>query len=154
MKNVALLFGVVAITLVGCKNGEKTEASSEDMTETVDSTVVDSHNSETSLDWAGVYEGTTPCADCDGIKTVVELKDDKTYILSQTYLSDYEDKKAEIGETGTFTWDETGSKITLNIKNGTLKFKVGENQLTMLDLDGNVVTGDLADFYILKKTVE
>jgi uncharacterized lipoprotein NlpE involved in copper resistance len=154
MKKAALVFGIAAITLVGCKNGEKTETSSEDRLETVGSTVVDSHNSETSLEWAGIYEGTMPCADCEGIKTVVELKNDKTFILSQTYLSDYEEKKEEMGESGSFTWDDTGSKITLKIKNGTLQFKVGENQLTMLDMDGNVVTNELADFYILKKVSE
>lgn len=35
-------------------------------------------NSQTSLDWAGTYQGTTPCrtgepADCEGIQTVLIL---------------------------------------------------------------------------------
>jgi hypothetical protein len=30
-------------------------------------------------------------------------------------------------------------------------YKLGENTLTHLDLDGNVITGDLADDYVLKK---
>lgn len=60
MKRTALIFGIAAITLVGCKNGEKKEASSEKSLETVDSAIVDSHNSENSLDWAGVYEGKLP----------------------------------------------------------------------------------------------
>ena len=153
MKKVVLVFGIAAITFVGCKNGEKKEISSEETMETVDSTMVDSHNSETSLDWAGVYEGTTPCADCEGIKTVLELKTDKTFILSQTYLSGYEEKQKEIGEEGSFSWDDTGSKIILKTKDGTIQFKVGENQLSMLDMSGNLITGELADFYILKKKV-
>ncbi|MDC8001513.1 copper resistance protein NlpE [Aequorivita todarodis] len=154
MKNLAVLLGIAALVLVGCKDGEKKEAVSEENMETVDSTTVDSHNSENSLDWAGVYEGTTHCADCEGIKTVLELRKDKTFILSQTYLSDYEEKEKEMGEEGSFSWDETGSKIILKTKDGTIQFKVGENQLTMLDMSGNLITGELADFYILKKKQE
>jgi uncharacterized lipoprotein NlpE involved in copper resistance len=153
MKKVALLFGIAAITFVGCKNGEKKEISSEETMETVEP-IVDSHNSENSLNWAGVYEGTTPCADCEGIKTVLELKQDKTFILTQTYLGKYEDEEKEMGEEGSFSWDETGSKISLNAKDGNIQFKVGENQLTMLDMSGNLITGELADFYILKKKAE
>ena len=69
MKKSIVLVTVIATFLFGCKNGEKNEISSEENMENVDasSTEMDSHNSENSLDWLGVYEGTIPCADCEGV---------------------------------------------------------------------------------------
>lgn len=154
MKKAAIVFTIAATVFLGCKNGEDKKTYSEETTEiSEDTVVVDSHNSENSLDWAGIYEGTTPCADCEGIKTVLELRDDKTYALSQTYLGKPEAEN-EFTKTGDFVWDETGSKVLLKSENDTLQYKVGENQLWMLDKLGNVITGDLADLYILKKTFQ
>lgn len=154
MKKAAIVFTIAATVFLGCKNGEDKKTYSEETTEiSEDTVVVDPHNSENSLDWAGIYEGTTPCADCEGIKTVLELRDDKTYALSQTYLGKPEAEN-EFTKTGDFVWDETGSKVLLKSENDTLQYKVGENQLWMLDKLGNVITGDLADLYILKKTFQ
>jgi NlpE N-terminal domain len=45
-----------------------------------------------------------------------------------------------------------GSIITLTgIKNKPNEYFVGENKLIQLDIDGNKITGSLADKYILKK---
>ncbi|KJJ37631.1 copper resistance protein NlpE [Aequorivita vladivostokensis] len=153
MKKIFLAFGIATTIFIGCKNVENKENVSDETMETTDNNVVDSHNSENSLDWAGVYEGTTPCADCEGIKTVLELRDDKTYTLSQTYLGKMEGEN-EFVQTGNFVWDESGSKVLLKSESDTLQYKVGENQLWMLDSSGNMVEGDLAEFYILKKTLQ
>jgi len=37
------------------------------------------HTSANSLDWAGVYRGVLPCADCPGIETTLRLATDSTY---------------------------------------------------------------------------
>lgn len=39
-------------------------------------------NSRNSLDWEGTYKGILPCADCEGIETMVILKDNDRYTLS------------------------------------------------------------------------
>jgi len=154
MKKAAIVFTIAATVFFGCNNGKEKETSSEETTETIEnSEVVDSHSSENSLDWAGVYEGTTPCADCTGIKTVLELKNDKTFVLSKRYLGKPESEN-EFTQTGNFVWDHTGSKVLLKSENDTLQYKVGENQLWMLDRWGNLITGDLAELYILKKTLQ
>lgn len=150
MKKAALVFTIAAITFLGCKNEEKKEASSMETVETLDSAIVDSHNSENSLDWAGIYEGTLPCADCEGIKTVLELKSDKTFSLSQTYLGK-SDSKNEFTQKGEFAWNQEGTMIRLRSESSRFQFKIGENQLWMMDLKGNIIEGDLADMYILKK---
>lgn len=104
------------------------------------------HNSENSLDWAGTYQGVLPCADCPGIRTTLVIEQDGDYTLYTNYL---ERGDSVYTETGEFNWDDAGSKITLRASGQ--KFKVGENQLTQLDQEGNRITGTLADHYILQK---
>ena len=110
---------------------------------------VDEHNSKNSLDWNGTYHGTLPCADCEGIHTIVELHQDETFKLTQEYLN----KNTKSEEKGQFAWSADGSTITLNTKDkGTVySFKVGEGKLWMLDQEGKPIEGQLADKYILVK---
>ena len=152
MKKTIFLFALATTLLFGCKDGVKNSEVSEETVE-VDTPVVDMHNSKTSLDWAGVYEGTTPCADCEGIKNVLELNDNDTYAISQTYLGKQDDTES-FNESGSFTWDDAGSKITLKMKDRTLMFRVGENHVTMLDSDGNLIGDEMAEYYVLKKKVD
>ncbi|HSI77424.1 MAG TPA: copper resistance protein NlpE N-terminal domain-containing protein [Lunatimonas sp.] len=106
--------------------------------------------SELSLDWAGTYTGVIPCADCEGIATTVDLNSDRTYRMSTTYKGKSEEKFVQ---EGTFFWNELGNIITLNgIKNGASQYLVGENTLFQLDLEGNRITGNLAENYQLLKT--
>lgn len=150
MKKTLFVFGIAMITLVGCKNEEKKQVINAETMDEVVSDVVDEHNSQNSLDWSGVYEGTLPCADCEGIKTVIELKEDNTYTISQTYLKGPVNTE-EFKNNGTFSWDEAGLKVILKNGEETSQYKVGENQITMLNANGEMAEGELADFYILKK---
>lgn len=152
MKKTALMSMLVAAVLFSCNNAGKERTSSEENVRVADSstTAIDDHHSENSLDWAGVYEGITPCADCEGIKTVLELKNDKTYTLSMTYLGK-ENGKNEYKQQGNFRWDEIGSKMVLKTDGQPIEIKVGENKIWMLDGSGNVIEGDLAEMFILKK---
>ncbi|WP_417266728.1 copper resistance protein NlpE [Brumimicrobium sp.] len=150
MKKSIFILGITMLTLMGCKNQEQKEVIVEENMDTIVSDVVDGHNSQNALDWAGVYEGTLPCADCEGINTVIEIKEDNTFALAQTYLKAPKNN-TEIKSNGTFSWDTTGSNITLKNGEETTHFKVGENQLFMLDSEGEMVEGELSEFYILKK---
>lgn len=112
--------------------------------------IPDGHNSQNSLDWNGVYRGMLPCADCEGILMELELHTDLTYELSYQYQG----ATTEVfKEKGNFQWNNSGSKITLIAKDQQVnrRFQVGENQLFSLDGDGNRITGELADMFILKK---
>ncbi|QNL52328.1 copper resistance protein NlpE N-terminal domain-containing protein [Olivibacter sp. SDN3] len=113
------------------------------------SDAADMHNAQNSLDVVGVYKGVLPCADCEGIETEVELKDDDTYVKKTKYLGKGDGDVQE--EKGSFSWED-GSNIVLNgASDGPNKYFVGENTLTTLDLDGEKVTGELAENYVLKK---
>ena len=104
------------------------------------------HNSRNSVDWIGTYQGTLPCADCPGIRYTITLKDDDSYLLKTRYL---EKGDSVFTESGTFSWDKAGGKITLADRGE--KFQVGENRLFHLDTEGKRITGDLAEHYVLTK---
>lgn len=108
-------------------------------------------NSRTSLDWAGTYSGTVPCADCEGIATRLTINDDGSYVLQTQYLG----KSDELFvNEGAFDWQEDGNHIVLQgIENGPSIYQVGENHLRQRDMDGKPITGDLADNYVLRKAM-
>lgn len=113
---------------------------------TTNKVVSNGDNSMTSLDWPGTYQGILPCGDCGGLQTQIVLNKDLTYLLETRYNG----KDEKIFQTkGTFTWDTNGSKISLDPDKQS--YLVGENRLFHLDIDGNRITGNLADDFILEK---
>ena len=112
--------------------------------------LMDTHSSQNSLDWQGTYKGITPCADCEGIETELVLNKDLTYVIKTKYLGKGDGKTLE--ESGNFVWDQSGSSITLEGSKGRpSRYKVGENKLIQLDMKGNVISGALAEKYVLIK---
>jgi len=140
--NFFLAAGILLIffTATSCKNQKVSNSSNPP----------DMHNSQTSLDWGGVYTGTLPCADCEGIKTTLILDSDGTY----TYQWQYIGKSDDFFEMrGKVEWNENGSAFTLANEASTTeiprKFMVGENFLRQLDREGKRIEGDLAENYVL-----
>lgn len=93
------------------------------------------HNSRNALDWAGTYEGVTPCADCPGIRMRLSLQDDGRFALSTQYL---DRQVAPQTVVGPFTWNGAGDTVTLEGDGGGRQFRVGEGRLLLLDRDGGV----------------
>lgn len=88
-----------------------------------------------------------PCADCEGIDTVVILAEDGTYSTHSKYLGkDYE----VFPEEGRFAWNEQGNTITL-MGREPARYFVDENRLTRPALDGSPIAGALAENYVLDK---
>ena len=109
------------------------------------------NNSKNSLDWAGFYTGTVPCADCEGISTQITLKNDNTYSMQTEYVG--KGGSAE-NYAGTFQWNNAGNIVILSgLKEKSMpdSYLVGENKLIQLDMEGNVITGSLASNYVLNK---
>ena len=109
---------------------------------------VDSHNSKTSLDWAGVYTGTIPAADAEGINVRMLLNQDNTYELTYEYI---DKPDSTFTFTGAFAWDDAGNIIHIEIADAPSYYKVAENKLIQLDMKGDLITGELADNYVLTK---
>ncbi|MDT8347345.1 MAG: copper resistance protein NlpE N-terminal domain-containing protein [Flavobacteriaceae bacterium] len=138
--------------LVACQNKpEAPETNQEQNTQEFNATsnTPDMHNSKTALDWQGVYRGILPCADCPGIKTEIILNSDNTFEKWTLYI-DRDNQKNSSMQTGTFTWSADGNKITLD-EDEFEQYQVGENQLFKLDNEGNRITGDIAENYLLKR---
>lgn len=95
--------------------------------------VIDTHNSRNALDWAGVYEGVLPCADCPGIKMRLVLHDDGRFELQTQYLD--RDVKAR-SSSGRFSWNAAGSGIALDAGGSGQQFLVGEGRLLQMNRDG------------------
>ncbi len=151
-KNLFVSLSILALLIFGCTQQMESEKkeTTETKTETVSQPMAD--NSMTSLDWDGSYYGVLPCADCEGIETSITLSKDLTYKMTTKYVGKSEDV---IEKTGSFTWNEAGTTITLggiDNKTSPTKFFVGENYITQLDMEGNKITGALAEKYILTKS--
>lgn len=144
MKKITYFIAVTFLVLSACKAGYDTTSRSE---------VPDpAHNSQNSVDWAGVYKGLIPCADCPGIVDEILLKEDLTYKRTMDYL----ERDSRFSEEGRFEWDETGGKIRLLEQGSTGAggnwFRVGENRLIMLDSEGNPIENNIpAEMYVYQK---
>jgi uncharacterized lipoprotein NlpE involved in copper resistance len=135
MKKNVFMLGVILL-IVGmsaCKSKERTEPA------TLSSVI----------NWQGTYTGTLPCADCPGIQTQITLFADRTYKMDRQYIDREENVYTE---AGTFHWNESEGIITLNdSKDAPYCYKVGANTLTQMDMECNVITGKLAENYVLVK---
>jgi len=109
---------------------------------------VDMHNSKISVDWSGVYTGTIPSASGSGINVQLKLNQDETFELKYEYIDKPENPFAW---KGSFKWDDNGNNIKLDISDAPPHYKVGENKLFQLDMEGKKITGNLADNYVLRK---
>lgn len=142
---------VCSVYLQSCKNkSDQNNSSASGTKEVVSKTntqVIDGSTSQNALDWAGTYEGTVPCADCPGIKTVISLYPDETF----SYKADYLDKNTTVQDTGKFMWHNNGSVVHLTGLDLNTMYKVTENAIIQLDTEGKEIEGGLAKEYILNK---
>lgn len=99
---------------------------------------------------AGTYEGTFPAADGPGIKTVLTIKPDSTYQLTQ----DYSDRKDGHDEaSGVFHVLDGNVLMLVRPSSGVHTFyKVKDaNSLVLTDSVGTDPQGETAKFYVLTK---
>lgn len=97
---------------------------------------------------AGIYQGITPCADCEGIETRLYIYDDSSFVENTVYLGK-PDKSQLFSSSG--KWEKKDALITLTFPNGPRKYKLGLNKLIMLDADGKEINGNFKLRYILSK---
>lgn len=137
---------LLALQMQSCNSGTKSSTTTQDSSQT--SYADTTHNSQNALDWAGTYEGTLPCANCSGIKTIINLGENDQFKYEATYL----DKDNTVQDSGKFMWHNNGSVVHLVGKDLNTKYKVAENKLIQLDTAGNIIEGPIAEQYYLVKT--
>lgn len=148
MKKPFLLFiGITFLFACNSTGNPTQEVVKEPIVQNHDYSQYDS-NSRNSVDWQGMYSGVLPCVDCEGIRMALALQDGK-YRMTKTYLVKDSFSRHTDGE---FTWSDDGSTIVLsNQGDASAQYKVVENKLFQLDKDGKVITGELAERYVLEK---
>lgn len=145
MKKTILTLFLIGGLLASCNQSKKTEETDVN----ANTEVIDMHNAENSLDIEGVYSGVLPCADCEGIETTLELKPDNSYELTSIYITP---EKEEFKQVGVWSIRENTLTLEDNDQNQIdRKLNVGEGFVKFLDSDGNEITGELAEHYILEK---
>lgn len=133
---------VILFTSVSC-NSNKSKIYQE-------AEVIDGHNAQNSLDWAGRYIGSLPCADCEAIETTLTLNKDQSYVLTTRYVG--KEEEADLTYSGSFVWDGSLVKLEGIPKNARPNiFKVEENRVRQLDMDGQIIVGEIGSSYLLQK---
>jgi uncharacterized membrane protein len=98
-------------------------------------------------EYAGQYAGIVPCADCEGIAYRIALNPDFTY-RERLF---YQGKSTEAIEgQGSFSIRADGVVVLDKEQKGMALFRKNEYGLLMLDIEGNEITGALADRYQLR----
>ena len=99
--------------------------------------------------WIGMYNGSTPCVDCIGVKTTLALNKNNSYIMITQFLGKSE---REYVEKGKIIWSDAHN-IQLTSKEGKLsnRYLLGDNTLTQLDEQGKAFTGKQAERYVLRR---
>lgn len=135
MKKCVWVVAALALVLGACNS--KTNSG------TADGTAQDSVNAEP--EWVGIYEGTLPAADCPGIRVVLSLNSDSTFMAKQVYI----DRDSFMVE-GTLAW-ENELLTAIDDRQDTTFYRLEKGQLRQLDRQGEPVVGELAEMYVLKK---
>lgn len=149
MKKVFLLIAAIGF-LYSCGGSQKAQEDQGSVSEFADIAkgMKAAHNAQNSLDYQGVYSGKLPTASGEGVNVSITIEE-TTFVKKTEYIGK---KDAPIEEKGNYTWNNEGNTITLEgVKDSPNKYFVGENTLTQLDMDGNRITGEHADLYILRK---
>lgn len=103
------------------------------------------------LNMSGLYFGFIPCDDCKGIKTTLALNANNSYVLLTQYAGKSD---REFVEKGKFNISENGEKLVLTPKKGGIdqqQYLIDDDMLVKLDEEGNRITKDGADRYILHR---
>ena len=124
---------VIATGLVGCANSSSDSPSAATQTAKYDAQ----------------YQGTLPCADCDGVVTTLTLNPDGTFFMESEYLAN---KPVKFSQQGKYTEVEEGVvELTLD-NNDKVYYQIEEGEAIMLDQNRKAPTGALADHYVLKQS--
>ncbi len=149
-KNIFSIVTIAVLLAFGCSRRDAGEQRTEKEAEPdpFEINLADMHNARNSIDYGGIYTGVLPCADCEGIKTVLHINYDGTFSRQTHYLGK-SDKTFE--RKGVFYWQDCGNIIVLDGATPPNQYFVSENYIIQLDVNGERITGDLSDHYILEK---
>jgi uncharacterized lipoprotein NlpE involved in copper resistance len=151
------LFIIVSLFLLSCGGGGQHEDHSSDTGSVPVSDTVMADNTRTNVEpqvSVDHYAGELPCADCEAIETEISLRSDRKYMIHSIYRG----RKAqgagsnEFGEEGAWMLHGADTIHLQGRKSGPSMYIRTDSSLIQLDMNGQRITGKLADRYELKKT--
>lgn len=91
----------------------------------------------------GSYVGDLPCADCGGIRTRIDLFEDKVFFLRESYLES--ENATEYDDIGTWSFSADDRTLTLHGgREAPLFFRItSASAIRKLDLEGLAINSDL-----------
>lgn len=104
-------------------------------------------NPESVNSFLGDWFGELPCADCSGISYKLTLNNDMTYSDVSVYRGKDENPFFESG-----SWTVL-SDSTISLSGSNRKFLMSNNELVMLDMEGNRIESSFSEMYHLRKEV-
>lgn len=136
---------VAGFALAGCQSASTASSKQQNKTDTT----MQVKDARHTLDWKGTYQGVLPCADCEGVATMLVLEPSLEYSLRTRLLGKEDlDKKFE----GNFSWQDD-AHISLLPENGALQvYRVHEGFLELALPDGGRVPVQNIESYRLYKT--
>ena len=103
--------------------------------------------------FAGQYEASLPCANCQAIQTRLMLMPDGQAIRQQYFQSTRKEKEKQLIERVFWTGDDLAEQITLRI--GSQTFFLDQPQwgsIRMLDMQGLPITGKTRERYVFQES--
>lgn len=142
MKKI-LLTSAIALFFIACKEKKEAQAQQDTNQPEVENTTIASTSTKDFSTLAGSYYGTFPCASCPGIHYFLNIDKEGNW---QEYSRYIDEKDGFTTASGTIA-QITDDTFILDEK----KFLIKENELALLDMEGNKITSELASSFILKK---
>lgn len=143
MKYQLVFFATFFLFFVACKTEKETGSTKSTSEMATDLTL-------SMADIAGTYHGILPCASCPGIDTKIQLSEDGSFLIQQTYLD--EDKTDTT--RGTYKYSQSDHVIQLNIENEVSdyhQYTFKNDRIVKLSKNGKPIKGELAEMYELRK---
>lgn len=133
-----LIFLFIAGSILSCNQRQEAEEAPEK----------DTNAEQINIHLPAMYTGTLPCADCPGIDYRLIIEENRFVEINH-----YRDRTpGRFEETG--NWTVSGDTLSLlkpDNQNPRKRFLLSKEKLTMLDMQNQEVTGDLADMYVLER---
>lgn len=141
-----LLLPVLFFVLMACNSG------SDKKTESADSSTLVKPEIKKEPVLTASYSGVIPCPDCKGIEVNINLMDNGTFTKRDLYIERKSEGAGsnEVSKAGNYMMH--GDTLHLQgITDGPDMYLRTDTSLIQLGADGKMITGNLADKYVLKK---
>lgn len=136
------LWAVFLVVMISCNSSQKNNAQ-------IKNSEIKTESQAQTSNLFGTYEGTLPAADCEGIKTMLVINEDKTYTLKSEYIGQ---KDATFETSGVYHMigDSIIELVTPSSREKTYYRMLNNKQVMLSDKEGTINQGSLAEHYILE----